>query len=202
MKKNITGSDLFSGDADWHNNACLNFVNDHGWGYAEGYRRAAELLTQHIDTHGRDQDLLVYPLVFLYRHHIELAIKRIITLSLLMVDDPSRSKPKASHNLNTLWAAARKLLREVDATFPRANHKNTDCVIKELNRIDERSTAFRYDRTQDGDPSLQGITLINTRRFSQKIKAASDELSCMDSHISYLLGLHEDMMSDAGYQPD
>lgn len=200
--RNGKGSDLFTGDTDWHNNACLNFVSDHGWGYTEGYLRAAELLTEHIDTHGRDQDLLVYPLVFLFRHHIELAIKRIITMSLLMVSDPARYKIKASHNLNTLWADARKLVSEVDSTFPRANHKNIDEVIKELIRIDERSTAFRYDRTQEGEPSLPGISLINTRRFSEKVKAASDELKCMDSHISYHLWIHEDMMGDARYQPD
>ena len=88
MKKELV-SELFSGDDDWHNNACLNeWSRDHGATYAAGYRRAAELLIEHIDTKGRDQDVLVYPVVFLYRHHVELALKRIISICLLQIDDP------------------------------------------------------------------------------------------------------------------
>ncbi len=44
----------------------------------EGYRRGARLLVEHVDEHARDQDFLVYPIMFLYRHHIELALKNII----------------------------------------------------------------------------------------------------------------------------
>lgn len=54
MKKESV-SELFAGDDDWHNNACLNeWSRDHGATYAAGYLRAAELLIEHIDTKGRD----------------------------------------------------------------------------------------------------------------------------------------------------
>lgn len=195
--KSVLESDLFSGDNDWHNNACLNeWFGDYGATYAAGYRRAAELLIEHIDTKGRDQDVLVYPVVFLYRHHVELALKRIITLCLLQIEDPDVKGPKAVHNLKVLWDYAKKLVRKVDSSFPQANHINTDAVIKELTAIDSRSTAFRYDRTKEDEPSLTGIPLINTRRFGDKMKAACYELDCMDAHISYLYGLYEDMMDD------
>lgn len=202
MKK-ANASELFSIDEDWHNNACLNeWIHDHGSTYAAGYRRAAELLIKHIDSKGRDQDILVYPIVFLFRHHVELTVKRIIAICLLQITEPDVKGPKVDHDLNILWGHARKLVRIVDPTFPRANHKHTDAVIKEIVAIDARSTAFRYDRTKEGKTSLAGISHINTRRFGEKMKAACYELDCMDSHISYLLGLHEDMMSDARYQPD
>lgn len=201
MKKEPV-SELFSGDDDWHNNACLNeWLRDHGATYAAGYRRAAEILIEHIDTKGRDQDVLVYPVVFLYRHHVELALKRIITLCLLQTDDLDVKGPKTVHDLNVLWHHARKLVRKVDPSFPRANHSHADAVIKELIAIDSRSTAFRYDRTREDKPSLSGISLINTRRFGEKMKAACYELDCMDAHISYLYGLYEDMMGDMRYQP-
>ncbi len=123
-------------------------------------------------------------------------------MSLLLIDDPERFRPKANHNLNSLWASARKLVREVDPTFPKGHHKKIDAVIKELISIDNSSTAFRYDRTLDGKASLEGIERINTRRFGDKMKAACKELDCMDSHIAYQLMLHEEMMSDWRYQTD
>lgn len=75
---------LFRDDLpDWHNNACLNAT----WGvdqaaYLEGYRCGARLLVEHVTEHARDQDFLVYPIIFLYRHHVELALKNIILQAL------------------------------------------------------------------------------------------------------------------------
>jgi len=46
--------------------------------YTEGYWRGARLLVEHVAEHARDQDFLVYPVIFLYRHHIELALKNLI----------------------------------------------------------------------------------------------------------------------------
>ncbi|MGU3906767.1 hypothetical protein ACVZDL_23390 (plasmid) [Escherichia coli] len=69
MKKGKTlEPGLLASDSDWHNNACLNYMPDHGTAYTEGYRRAADILINHIDESGRDQDFLVYPVLFLYRH--------------------------------------------------------------------------------------------------------------------------------------
>ena len=91
MKKGKTlEPGLLASDSDWHNNACLNYMPDHGTAYTEGYRRAADILINHIDESGRDQDFLVYPVLFLYRHHLELLIKQIIGLALALAEDPDK----------------------------------------------------------------------------------------------------------------
>ena len=72
------GDRLFRDDlSDYHNNACLSLGGD-PFPYAEGYRRAAEILVHYVNDNGQDQDFLVFPILFLYRHHLELAMKRII----------------------------------------------------------------------------------------------------------------------------
>ena len=116
MKKGKTSEPgLLASDSDWHNNACLNYMPDHGTAYTEGYRRAADILINHIDESGRDQDFLVYPVLFLYRHHIELIIKQIIGLALALTEEPDkRQYKKDDHNLNTLWPLAQKLILDVD----------------------------------------------------------------------------------------
>src|SRR4030042_2814002 len=69
---------LFTTAEDWWNNACLNFIHN-GWSiYAIGYKDAADILVSHIEEKRRYQDTLVYPIVFLYRQYLELALKDII----------------------------------------------------------------------------------------------------------------------------
>lgn len=73
----LKGDKLFRGDLrDWKNNACLR--NGDEYAYREGYRRGAQILVRAVEETQSDQDFLVYPIVFLYRHHIELALKRVI----------------------------------------------------------------------------------------------------------------------------
>jgi len=60
----IKGHSLASG-SDLHNNACLNYMSNHVTVYTEDYRRATEILIDHIDASCWDQDLLVYPVLIL-----------------------------------------------------------------------------------------------------------------------------------------
>ena len=109
-KKKASEPVLLTSDSDWHNNACLNYMSDHGTAYTEGYRRAGD-----IDVSGRVQNFLVYPVLFLYRHHIELLIKQIVGLALVLSEVPDTDQyKKDNHNLNTLWLLAKKLLPEVN----------------------------------------------------------------------------------------
>ncbi|EBV0507544.1 hypothetical protein DNL72_23500, partial [Salmonella enterica subsp. enterica serovar Infantis] len=171
MKKGKTlEPGLLASDSDWHNNACLNYMPDHGTAYTEGYRRAADILINHIDESGRDQDFLVYPVLFLYRHHLELLIKQIIGLALALAEDPDKHQyKKDDHNLNNLWPLAQKLILEVDDSYRPSDFKIVKEVVKALHQADERATDFRYARRNDGTRSLEGIHYVNTRRFGEKM---------------------------------
>jgi hypothetical protein len=71
---------LFRGDLpDSQRNAVLNSIIGRGrYAYSEGYRRGARILVQYVVDHAMDQDFLVYPIIFLYRHHVELVLKDIL----------------------------------------------------------------------------------------------------------------------------
>lgn len=170
MKKGKTlEPGLLASDSDWHNNACLNYMPDHGTAYTEGYRRAADILINHIDESGRDQDFLVYPVLFLYRHHLELLIKQIIGLALALAEDPDKHQyKKDDHNLNNLWPLAQKLILEVDDSYRPSDFKIVKEVVKALHQADERATDFRYAKRNDGTRSLEVIHYVNTRRFGEK----------------------------------
>lgn len=142
----------------------------------------------HIDESGRDQDFLVYPVLFLYRHHLELLIKQIIGLALALAEDPDKHQyKKDDHNLNNLWPLAQKLILEVDDSYRPSDFKIVKEVVKALHQADERATDFRYAKRNDGTRSLEGIHYVNTRRFGKKMGEASDLLDGVDNGLRYLL---------------
>ena len=195
MKKKMPSkAGLLASDSDWHNNACLNYMSDHGTAYTEGYRRAADILIRHIDETARDQDFLVYPVVFLYRHHIELQIKQVTGLARRLLGDiDTHGGDKVTHNLNSLWEVARRLILQADDTLGPSHFRRVSDVVRALNESDLRATGFRYAHTAEGGPSLEGIHYINTRRFGEQMAAASDDLDGIDTGLRYLLDLENEM---------
>lgn len=93
-KDNITAEEL-------RNTVVIGFAN---WDdYARGYKDAAEVLIERIEKVTR-HDELVYPVMFLYRHYLELTIKKLMIK--MRVYDQKLILPKDfyhEHRLNILW---------------------------------------------------------------------------------------------------
>src|SRR6266540_5497986 len=95
---------LFEPGEDWQLNACLNYGVDHWHMYASGYRRAAEILTDYVRQNHRDQDVLIFPVLFLWRHHLELQLKGIARRATHLLGKDWN--PTSDHDLSQLFAAA------------------------------------------------------------------------------------------------
>jgi hypothetical protein len=139
-------SSLFILGEDSHNNACLNFLDDMSYGYIQGYLRTGEILADYINEKVVEQDMLIYPLLFSYRHHIELRLKKIIQSGNLLLEDGTDYPD--SHRLNNLWQESRTIITKI------CTNENLEEIMKimgkieryinELDNIDQRSDAFRY----------------------------------------------------------
>ena len=81
---------LFGSGTDWETNACASTI-DNIMAYQNGYRRAAFHLAEYVCDARLGQDFLVYPIVYLYRHHIELTLKSIIQVARALVLRPESS---------------------------------------------------------------------------------------------------------------
>lgn len=174
---------LFRGDLlDWQNNACLNVKVSRGDGiaYMEGYRRGALKLVEHVVDNHRDQDFLVYPIIFLYRHHIELVLKRIIERAPYLLDrDLSQAEQKhleSSHRLNVLWQDLKPMFIAICEAvgWGRPDAKDIsgiDSYIRQLCELDPDSMRFRYNSLKNGDPSLPPeLKGINLRHFAEMME--------------------------------
>jgi hypothetical protein len=180
---------------DWQNNACLNFNNSNETGYREGYRRAGRLLVEHVVEHSRDQDYLVYPIFFLYRHHIELALKNILRRTPCVIDHTLTDAEKRHlglHRLDLLWQDLKPMFVAVskaagwDKLDP-VDVQGIDSYIRQFTNFDRDSYSFRYTHSKKGVPSLPAdLKRINLRHFAEMAERLADYLNALDTAVGVL----------------
>ncbi len=117
-------------------------------GYADHYAEATEQLYKSITNNTQKKDSLVYPIIFLSRHSLELRLKSILsTLYILHKQNSSdvEKSPLRGHGLVCLWNAIDKLYNgEKKHIYELAEQR-----IAELNRYDANSDTFRYHIHKD-----------------------------------------------------
>jgi len=166
---------IFKAGSDFHNNACLNFMPDMSLGYIDGYKMAADELAIKIHETGVDQDYLVYPIVFLYRQHLELLLKNIIKSARKALGTNEQGHP-THHKILNLWPLAKDLRKQIWGKDHPIEFKFVDHVIKEFSVYDPDSMAFRYPENKEGTIPNQGLKHINTRLLAESIAKSSNTL--------------------------
>lgn len=128
--------------------------------YAEGYRRAGRILADYLRQNTFEADFLIFPLVFLYRHHVELQLKRLIPIASSLagqVPTPNDRDQMGKHQLDRLWEILEPLLRELATKgfFITADDiEALDSYIRQIHSIDKGSFSFRYLASKTGQPSI------------------------------------------------
>lgn len=175
--------DVFSaaGD-DWHNRALLGYTRDAPWwAYAEGYKEAGDRLVAGIDAGQHGQDFLVFPILFLYRHYLELTIKGQIRECQLLLGIKRPSNPKSAaqrtlaaqgHSLAELWAYLQQLVPHVYPDLPGTVVSEIDRVVQAFANLDPGGDEARYPLTRTEERTLLGLREINLRRLSENISRA------------------------------
>jgi hypothetical protein len=168
------GDVLFS-EGDWQLNACVGWTHFQWFGISEGYRRAGELLVQQAIDHRSDLDFLVYPIVLVYRHSIELALKHVWTVGSQLLDqDPTFPK---KHDLVLLWTRCRALIEQI---FPGEGTADLDAVGEVIDQFatrDPNSVAFRYPNPNAASER------IDVRNFGEVVNRAFALLDACASQI-------------------
>ena len=183
---------LFGPGEDWQANACISHW-DAPWAYSNGFRRAALQLAMRVCETGRDQDVLIYPIVYLYRHHVELVLKAIIKSASGLLDrelSEQDLKTLGRHSLSELWGTARPLLNPVcgragDSQFPVSELDGLDSYIQQIHEHDPDGQRFRYattkvrraGRAHATEPSLRPeLSKVNVRLLANAMERLADYL--------------------------
>jgi len=167
------GDVLFQEDADCSHNACLNLGGKHWGAYASAYKEAADILVQRFLEDSKGLDALTYPILFLYRHHLELRLKELIAQGQGLLHQPIDLQEQ--HGLVKLWQPCHKILREIWPKEPAVTWDTVEKLIKEFDRMDPAGDSFRYPITskkkghQPTLPNLDRVGIPNLYEIMQRL---------------------------------
>lgn len=165
-KRPLIMSTVHTGN-DMEFNACVGRNTgsyDNSIGYAGGFEKAAELLLSSLGVRkpeisaqswGREPlvDMLVYPICFCARHHVELSIKRMIPLAwrAYITKFPTNKKnleppkqPDIRHDIMLVWTDLVAITKATDYRFEDLCTKLQPYIV-DLSFIDSTGQVFRYD---------------------------------------------------------
>jgi hypothetical protein len=159
---------------------------EHWYRYAVAYKEAADRLSSSMsDTFGRN--LLGAPMLFLYRHYVELHLKSLLLDAGELLDDPQAVPPK--HYLLQLWERVRSLLLRVGPGSNGGWLDRADEVIAQLAALDPTSLAFRYPVDNGGKPSLPSVLFADPAVVTGVIAELYTALNIASTQIDVYQGL-------------
>ncbi|MGI6852073.1 hypothetical protein [Mesorhizobium sp. 1B3] len=163
----------------------------------DGYEQAASHLIAKALSARRDDELLIYPIVFLYRHMIELSLKELIeTYGPRTGISPDRK----NHSLGELWKKYRQIcdgfdIADRDEAFP-----HMAAIIAEFDDIDPGSFNFRYHLDKKGKPIDLKHSAIDLARLGDVMRGIANYFGGAYSYLwdreSYMRDFEADQAAD------
>ena len=142
--------------AQWHRYAC---------GYKDGAERVYESWVSLGD------DSLVFPIVFLYRHYVELRIKELLQSAEKYLDIPRGWQ--SNHKIEELWELLTQLLSQIFPDEPKADLQNAGRLVRELAEGDPLSFNFRYPKSKKGRQHLENLERLDIVSFTDAMRRLS-----------------------------
>lgn len=174
---------FFSAPVGTRGNAVLNWTAEPTGdviAYARSYRTAANrLLHAEEKREFGELDHDACPILFLFRHSLELYLKAMICrAALISVSEAELVEvlPRLwrEHSLVRLLAMSEPVLDALGRSLPALRFVYEDVldVVEELDRVDPGSYVFRYPVTVKGTASLPSTMLVNVFIFSEQVDRA------------------------------
>ncbi len=165
------GDSLFAGASDWETLAAIGGNDWHGLLlYAQSYKEAADVVVDHIEHTRRRQDSMVYAVMLLYRHYIELTLKGLLRLG-SMFEGSAPEYPK-HHSIYGLWHLCKPMLKTAFPTGDDSATKAVEECMKQIALMDPSGEAWRFPEDKKGRAirhSVCFLSLRNTRKVMDKI---------------------------------
>lgn len=208
--------DVLFRSAESGTNACISYWHNVNYPYKKGFRVAARRLAMQVcETHS-DQDSLVYPILYLYRHHLELVLKDVFRTIARLLDHPISDDDEwnlGRHDLAPIWEMIAPMLEPVCRLggadgIPPEDIEGVRSYLSQLKEHDPDGQRFRYATIKVRPPKKSGLPvkhersikeelrLVNIRVFATHMEQLADYLDGLESWAANLLQTKVDMESD------
>jgi hypothetical protein len=167
----------------------FNAVLDHWTGvgdfHAAGYRQATEVLLRRFlaDPEGTagERDSLVLPILFLFRHYLELRFKDIIVYGQVLTGQHARWRH--GHDLESLWTEVQEIYNTVYGSGSSPEFVKVGACVTDLLLLDPNSTTFRYPRDANGRPVFEHL-VIGLKALDTTVTSIGDWLDGISMDMS------------------
>ena len=161
--------------------------------YVLGYKEAADRIIINVIENSDDVlfDTIVYPVMFLYRHYLEIMFKELLEefRSLHSKEYSTDKDPIGKHNLTNIWQELRQIIeaawgQEENLSF----FEDVGNRVDEFHKIDEKSMAFRYPFDRKNAPFFpveEKVLKINLIQVKNIIDAITDVFNGSISQLYY-----------------
>ena len=188
---------LFTCDEGLTNASIANSSSEYSsFSYRYGYRRAGKILAEWAASNG-EASHLVFPICFVYRHYVELTLKRLIALGCGIANRrmaEGETRVVSKHDLRKLWNTFRAVEVEVinktgGNPRPPEDMEGIEAYLDQLHTSDQGSYSFRYAVGKSGDATLGGVKHINLLHFAQCMECLCEYLQGFDTYYCYLANM-------------
>lgn len=145
--------------------------------HAEGFRHAADVLVDHfLAAPRRGDDELIWPIVYAYRHALELKLKTLVRLGITvhLYDKEDVARALGLHGLGQLWEKARIVIDDCWPNSKDGSYAAVDDMINEIHQIERNGEFWRYAFDRDGKPHDYGVLPehVDLENLKKKANAA------------------------------
>lgn len=131
----------------------------------------------------QDRDLLLYPILFNYRHGFEAAMKWTIEMYGTSANI-ALGPDDMNHNLGDLWKKCRKLLLAAPTPDDDEPLRAVEQIVKDFHDLDKSALALRYSRTKSGKTILLPDSPIDLENVRQVMEAVNNFFQGADGFLS------------------
>jgi hypothetical protein len=159
--------------------------------FAKSYFNAALQLAENLLSKQNFPDYEPYPVVFLYRHSLELYLKNIIyKVAIIMAFKNIKGIDKKLHNNHDLKFLSKKATEILNRIFP--NDKDIENISNEIleictemSVIDKDSYSYRYPIDKKGKHSTKRHQIINLEAFALSMNDLLEKLDTINFGLNF-----------------
>jgi hypothetical protein len=168
-------------------------------GYMRGYKKAADLL---IESAIKTQDIsiidtIIYPVCFLYRQYLELAIKNIyISYSEDNLTEKANVFKNMNHDLIKTWNKIKPYLQEEADDIELDGIEIVEDYIKQFHEFDRSSYTFRYPITKSLTEVINDQKRVNLTELKSRMNELYHFFSGCMGKLDYYKGIKTEIREE------